>query len=440
MKPNNMILLLSILIFILPFSGLNGQKKPANYGNIPDELVAYDKYMKAYKYHFLEPTMFYGAGREKLPPTDLKEVRIGFLGPLEGSVILSLGKQMLQGSMLAIEEANKKGGYKGIPYKLMIHNDVGLWGAAANEVVKMDDEKVWAWLGTIDDNNSHVAIRATLKLEILNMNTGDPDPTFTETAIPWVVRDIPDDRQSGYVLVDRIFNKDKHSRVAVMRANNRYGRVGILHFNRSATRVGYPIIIEERFNDGETDFKAQLERIKKTSPDAIVLWGNAKESALILKQIRELEMKQPVYGSDRMVSQEFLSIAGHLAEGIVTTCQYNPDADNSKLKVFKASYLKRFGMEPDVFAAHAYDGMNMLIEAIQKVGLNRVLIRDILTDMKTFQGYQGVTGKVNFDATWNNIRPIFIAEVSSGKFKFSPAPRLEKNEQIYKKPRTGYSY
>jgi ABC-type branched-subunit amino acid transport system substrate-binding protein len=438
MKP--LFRILTSALLLLTFLLTSGQEKKVNYGNIPDELVAYDKYMKAYKYHFLEPIQFYGAGREKLPPSDLKEVRIGFLGPLEGSVIQPLGKQMLQGTQLAIEEANKKGGYMGIPYKLMIHNDVGLWGAAANEVVKMDDEKVWAWLGTIDDNNSHVAIRATLKLEILNMNTGDPDPTFTETNIPWVIRNIPDDRQSGYVLVDRIYRKDKHSRVAVMRANNRYGRVGILHFNRSATRIGYPIIIEERFKDEEIDFKAQLERIKKTSPDAIVLWGNAKESALILKQIRELGMEQPVYGSDRMVSQEFLQIAGSLAEGIVTTCQYNPDADDPRLKAFKAAYLKRFGQEPDVFAAHAYDGTNMVIEAIQKVGLNRVKIRDILLDLKTFQGYEGVTGKVTFDATWNNIRPVFMAEVSNGKFKFSPAPPLEKNEQIYKKPKTGYSY
>jgi len=440
MKRHNGFLLISLLISILPVSRLTGQEKPANYGNIPDELVAYDKYMKAYKYHFLEPIQFYGAGREKLPPSDLKEVRIGFLGPLEGSVIQPLGKQMLQGAMLSIEEANKKGGYKGLPYKLMIHNDVGLWGAAANEVVKMDDEKVWAWLGTIDDNNSHIAIRATLKLEIVNMNTGDPDPTFTETNIPWVIRNIPDDRQSGYVLVDRIFKTDKHSRVAVMRANNRYGRVGILHFSRSATRIGFPVIIEERFSDGETDFKERLERIKKTSPDAIVLWGNAKESALILKQIRELGMQQPVYGSDRMVNPEFLSIAGPLAEGIITTCQYNPDSDDPKLKTFKSNYQKRFSMEPDVFAAHAYDGMNMLIEAIQKVGLNRVLIRDVLLDLKTFQGYQGVTGKLILDATWNNIRPVFMAEVRNGKFKFSPAPPIEKSESIYKKPKTGYQY
>jgi branched-chain amino acid transport system substrate-binding protein len=124
----------------------------------------------------------------------------------------------------------------------------------------------------------------------------------------------------------------------------------------------------------------------------------------------------------------------------VTTCQYNPDADNPKLKAFKANYQKRFGMDPDVFAAHAYDGMNITIAAIEKAGLNRVLIRDVLTDMKTFQGYEGVTGKIIFDATWNNVRPIFMAEVKNGKFVFTPAPVLEKDDKIYKKPKSGYQY
>ena len=344
MKPQFKKLVTLFLISLITFSWISAQeKKSSNYGNIPDELVGYDKYMKAYKYHFLEPMKFYGAGREKPAPVGLKEVRIGFLGPLEGSIIVSLGKQMLQGSMLAIEEANKKGGYKGTPFKLMIHNDVGLWGAAANEVVKMDDEGVWAWLGSIDDIVSHVAIRATLKLEIPMVCTGDPDPTFTETNIPWVVRTIPDDRQASYVMVNQIIKVDGHKRLSVIRANNRYGRVGTLHFNRTATRLGVPILIEERFNDGETDFKSQLERIKKTNPDAIAIWGNAKESALILQQIRAMGLNQPVYASDRVVSDEFLSIAGSLAEGIKTTCQYNPDSNDPKLKAFQETYLKRFG-------------------------------------------------------------------------------------------------
>ena len=432
-------ILLSVCLSICS-QNIFSQSKPSNYGNIPDELVAYDKYMKAYKYHFLEPMQFYGAGREKLPPVGLKEVRIGFLGPLEGSLLVNMGKQMLQGSQLAIEEANKKGGFRGVPYKLMIHNDVGLWGAAANEIVKMDDEGVWAWLGSIDDIVSHVAIRATLKLEIPNVNTGDPDPTFTETNIPWVIRTIPDDRQASYVMVYQMIKADGHKRIAVIRANNRYGRVGTLHLNRTATRMGYPFVIEERFKDGETDFKTQLERIKKTNPDAIAMWGNAKESALILQQIRALGMKQPVYASDRIVNDEFLKIAGPLAEGIKTTCQYNPDSNDPKLKAFRAKYKARFGMDPDVIAAHAYDGMNILIAAIDKAGLNRAKIRDLLTDNKTFQGYEGVTGKIIFDGTWNNVRPIFTAKVSDGKFVFAPAPKWERENVIYKKVSRGEAY
>ena len=438
MKSYRNIILKILAGLLLPISIINGQQKPANYGNIPDELVAYDKFQKAYKYHFLQPTWFYGAGREIPAPVGLKEVRIGFLGPLEGSIILPLGMQMMQGALLAIEEANQKGGYNGIPFKLMIHNDFGLWGAAANEIVKMDDEGVWAWIGTIDDINSHVAIRATLKLEIPVINPGDPDPTFTETNIPWVLRNIPDDRQSSYALVKHIYVEKGYKRVALMRANNRYGRVGTLHFNRSATRIGFPVIIEERFNDLETNFKPQLERIKKINPDAIQIWGNARESGLIVKQIREMGMTQPIFGSDRMVNPEFLETAGKYAEGVVTTCQYNPEADDPKLKKFQSDYYKRFGMEPNVFAAHAYDAINMIIEAIHKVGLNRALIRDILTDLKTFQGYKGVTGVVIFDAAFNNLRPIFMAKVVNGKFVFSPAPKWEKENVIYKKVRMGY--
>ena len=418
MKGNTLIFMVFVLLSFFHVKELNGQEKDLKYGKTPDKFFPYNNFQKAYKYHFIEPIEFYGAGREKAPPKNLTEVRIGFLGPLEGSPLVSLGKQMLNGSVLAIEQANKRGGYNGIPFKLMVHNDVGLWGAAANEVVKMDEEKVWAWLGSIDDIVSHVALRATLKMEIMMVNTGDPDPTLTETNIPWVIRVISDDRQSGYTLASYIFEKMNHKRVAVMRTNSRYGRVGVMEYSGVAVRLGHPMMIEERFNNGETDFKMQLNNIKRVSPDAILIWGNAKESALILKQIRELGMNQPVYGSDRIVSNEFLKIAGKDAEGIISTCQYNPEADNAKLKEFKSAYINRFGLEPDVFATHAYDGMNLIIQAIEKAGLNRVLIRDILTDLKTFQGYQGVSGKIILDKSWNDIGDIWMTKVKNGKFEY----------------------
>ncbi|MDN3642063.1 ABC transporter substrate-binding protein [Lutimonas halocynthiae] len=430
-------LFISILVLIVfQFGDTYGQNKELKYGKTPDKLFPYQNFQEAYKYHFVEPVQFYGAGREKAEPTDIEEVRIGFLGPLEGSPLVPLGEQMLNGATLAMEEANARGGYKDLPYTLMTHNDVGLWGAAANEVVKMDEEGVWAWLGSIDDIVSHVALRATLKMEIMMVNTGDPDPTFTETNIPWAIRVISDDRQSGYALATHIFEEKNHERVAVIRANSRYGRVGIMEYSGAAVRLGHPMMIEERFNEGETDFSMQLENIKRVTPDAILIWANAKESALVLKQIREMGMQQPVYASDRAVSNEFLSIAGEFAEGIVSTSPYNPNADSKKLKTFQLAYKKRFNLEADVYAAHAYDGMNLILAAIEKVGLNRVLIRDVLTDLHSFQNYSGVTGEIVFDESWNDIGEIWMAEVKNGKFVFSPSPEL--GERAHSGKMVGY--
>ncbi len=423
MRPIRISFILSlVLLFAMVTNAFSQQKNVENYGNIPETYVAYGNYLKAYKYHFLTPMQFYGYGREEAIPVDLKEVRIGFLGPLEGSNIVAYGTQMKQGAQMAVEEANKRGGYKGIPYKMMVHNDVGLWGAAANEIVKMDDEGVWAWLGSIDDIVSHVAIRATLKLEIPMICTGDPDPTFTETNIPWVMRVIPDDRQSGYALANSVYNLDHHKRVAVIRVNNRYGRVGIMHFNKTATRLGFPVVIEERFKDGESDFSEQIARVKTSKPDAIVMWGNPLELGLILKALRKAGMNQQVYCCDRVVNPIFLKTAGSLANGVTATCQYNPDAKDPKLITFKENYKKRYGMEPDVFAVHAYDGMNMIIKSIELAGLNRALIRDAMTDNKTFNGYRGASGPMVLDATWNNVRGIYMVKINNGKFEFTPAP------------------
>ena len=77
------------------------------YGNTPDELVPYGRFQKAYKNFFDEPQLFTGAGREKAPPSDLDVVKIGLLGPLDGSVMVPQGLQMLQGATLAMEEANE---------------------------------------------------------------------------------------------------------------------------------------------------------------------------------------------------------------------------------------------------------------------------------------------------------------------------------------------
>ena len=277
---------------------------------------------------------------------------------------------------------------------------------------------VWAILGSIDGTVTHVALRIALKLEIPMVNTGDSDPTLTETRIPWIIRNISDDRQSSYVLANEIYKKRGYKHVAVLRTNVRYGRVGVKEFSDASKRLGHPLLFELQFAEGDTDFSGQLKRISETPAEAIVIWGNATETAHVVKQMRALGMNQAVFGSDRLVSSEFLDIAGAAAEGVISTHPYNPTLNKPELKSFQANYIEAYNIDSDVFAAHAYDGMNIIIEAIEIAGLNRVKIRDVLTDLKTFQGYEGVTGELILDNSWNDVGAIWTTEVIKGKFEY----------------------
>ena len=138
---------------------------------------------------------------------DVDEVRIGFLGPIENHPEQPLGQMMLNGAPLAIEEANARGGYGGKPFRLMVHNDQAVWGASSNEIVKMVyDEKVWAMLGSVGADSTHIALRVSSSPNSLsstrrprthhsrNASSRGTSPPFRMTgcrAIPWRGASIP---------------------------------------------------------------------------------------------------------------------------------------------------------------------------------------------------------------------------------------------------------
>jgi ABC-type branched-subunit amino acid transport system substrate-binding protein len=333
---------------------------------------------------------------------------------------------MLQGCQLAIGEANAKGGYhkRSIPFELVISNDNGLWGASGNEIVKMAyKDKVWAILGTIDGANSHIAIRVALKAEVTMMNSGDTDPTFIETNIPWVFRCISDDRQQGYLLVDYLYRKLGYKRVGIMRSSNRYGRFGVREIRDGSRRLGRPIILEMAYGLGIEDFSLQLERLQEANVEAIVHWGDAHEGALILNQMRQMGMEHPYFACDRCLSDEFVEIAGAHAEGVICTSPWDPTREEAHYQAFRERFRERFGEEPETYAAHAYDGMNMLIWAVQVAGLNRAKIRDVLAHRA--EPWKGVTGDILLSAALDNVGEVYLAEREGGQWTYHSREDLD---------------
>ena len=109
-----------------------------------------------------------------------------------------------KGVMLAFEEANAARQPGELPFEIVERIDTPQWGSAANLAVEFADNEVLAFLGTIDGDATHVALRVALKIETFMVNTSDPDPTLTETQIPWLLRVFPDDRQQGYRLAQLV--------------------------------------------------------------------------------------------------------------------------------------------------------------------------------------------------------------------------------------------
>jgi ABC-type branched-subunit amino acid transport system substrate-binding protein len=406
------------------------------YAGEPADMLPYAKFSEPYYLNYTHPNIYMGAARDIPDPKDLTEIRIGFFGPLEHNSESVLGQRMLHGAQLAVEEANARGGYGGKPFKLLLHNDYNnwqskavygevrptepaIWGSASDEAVKMAyDDKDWAIFGSISSESTHIALRVALRAEIPIVNSANSDPTVPETSIPWYFGAMQDDRQQYLTLSRRIYTELGLKRVAVLRASSRYGRFGLGKFLDASRRLGHPVVMEQIFQPGETDYAKQLRVIRSSRADAVLLVGDELEAATILKQMRATGMKQRAFGAYRTLGDTLLKEAGGAAEGFEAVYPYDPTRSNPNWLDFNKRFAARFNEKPEQFASMAYDTMNALLDSICKAGLNRARIHDALANIEE---YDGVTGHMVFDPNLKNVAPLYLGTVHDGAITYRVA-------------------
>ena len=390
------------------------------YGHTPEDLRPFSKFTQPYYELYTKTPEYNGAAADArtIPAAEVTEVPIGFLGPVQDHKDSALGLAMLHGAQLAIDEANARGGYCGKPFRLKIHNDAATWGASSNELVKMVyDEKVWAMLGSISGDSTHIALRVSLRAELPIVNSAATDPTIPETIIPWILTSIQDDRVQSYTLARRIYTDLGLKRVALLRVNERYGRFGVLKFRDASRRLGHPVVIEQKFDPAERSFTRQLRVINDSRVDAVVLWGDAAAAGTILKEMHQMGMKQKVFGSARVLGDGLLQNAGAAAEGLEVVYPFDPNRDDPHWLAFQRRFDAAYHAKTDAFSALSFDTMNILLGAICRAGLNRGGIRNALYAVER---YRGVTGEMVFDPNAKNFAPMYLGKVHSGQWTFRP--------------------
>ncbi|MDR2808402.1 MAG: ABC transporter substrate-binding protein [Spirochaetaceae bacterium] len=225
----------------------------------------------------------------------------------------------------------------------------------------------------------------------------------------------------GTVMANYAFSEiPARTAVLVREVSNDYS-VGLAKFFgdtfKSLTKNPNAILATVDYNTGDQDFSAQLTAISTLKPDVIFAPGNYTESALVMKQARELGLNIPFLGGDTWETPEFIDVGRERVEGAVFSTFFASEyAANPVAETFLKEYRARYNKEPAAVTALGYDGYLVALDAIKRAGsTDRQKIRDAIA--KT-SGFEGAAGTVTLDANGDATKSAFIKTVQGGKFVF----------------------
>lgn len=353
-------------------------------------------------------TEYVGPERQISPPNDVKEVLIGYFGPNEPSD--PRAGDMWNAASLAIEQANRAGGYKGLPFRLIAGWSDNPWGSGVTEVTRMAYiHKVWAIIGGIDGPSTHMAEQVVAKARLTLINPACTDKTVNLANVPWMFSCLPEDHLQAPVLAKAIASEAGGKSFLLVSAVDHDSHLFTIELIKAFARYNLTPSYHYEFKPGQKNIERLIETIFHTEAHALVVIASDTQSAEIISTVRQKNFKGKIFGGPTLGRCSFLRQAGNAAEGIVFPLLYTHGKESIR---FEKEFTARFGKRPDYLAAHTYDAVNLLIAAIHKAGLNRARIRDAISKLSPFKG---VTGTIDWDPLGANNRAICLGTFRNGR-------------------------
>ncbi len=164
---------------------------------------------------------------------------------------------------------------------------------------------------------------------------------------------------------------------------------------RIAEKMGFKILIFEKFSEGQSDFTSVLTKIKDRDPEVILVGGHTEEALNITQQLKELDINPKMLSLTVGPSEsDFRKALGKDSDYIFGVASWSPQMkfkgfifNNTTefIKIFK----NKFKYDPDYHNAAGIACVSVLKYAIEKAGtLDREKVREALTrsDLKTIYG------------------------------------------------------
>jgi len=329
------------------------------------------------------------------------------------------GQSCTKGMQLRVKEINDQGGVLGKPLRLVVLDDQTKQEEVANAVKKLiEQEKVCVVIGEVLSTNSLTAAPICQRAGVPMVTPCSTNPRVTQEG-DYIFRVCFTDDFQGYAGAVVAYQKLGANRAAILLDQSSDYSKGLAEaFSEWFQKFDGVIVTEESYVQKDTDFRPQLTNIKQLGADVIYVPGYYKEVGLIVKQARQLGITQPLIGGDGWDSPKVVEVGGAAALDCYYTNHYSPD--DERAAEFVAGYKAEYGKVPDALAALGYDGVGLVVDAIERAGkTDPKAIRDALAQTKDFKG---ATGDITMDAQRNPTKRAAVLAIR--QTERGPAPKL----------------
>ncbi len=344
-------------------------------------------------------------------------IKVGHYGSLTGKDA-AFGVATGKGVRLAIEEINAQGGVLGRKLEYLVEDIQSKQGESATAVKKLiSRDKVTVMIGANASANSLEAAPICQNAKIPMMAISSTNERVT-TIGDYIFRICFIDPFQGAVLAKFAHGSLKAKRVALLTATNSPYSVGLSAVMRERfTALGGEIVAEQKYAEGDKDFRAQLTAIRTARPDVIAATGFYSEAALICIQARSLGLNIPLIGGDGWEAPQLTELGGKAVEGTYYCTYFSADNHAPEVQAFVKRYQARWNNEkPEGVAALGYDAMFVIADAMKRSGATEgPKLRDAIAATKNFAG---VTGKTTIDAKRNSEKAAVMLTVKNGRTEF----------------------
>jgi branched-chain amino acid transport system substrate-binding protein len=341
-------------------------------------------------------------------------IKIATQSPLSGGQA-ALGEGIKLGAQLAIEKFKgplEKAGFKVelVPFDDQAKPDVGV--ANAKNIIA--DKDIMAVVGHL---NSGVAIPSSEVYREANVSMISPantNPTVTDRGYPNVYRVCGRDDVQGVVGSEFAAGSLKAKSVYIIHDKTTYGQGVAEFFKADAEKKGIKVLGFEGTEE-KSNFDPIITPLKAKNPSLVYFGGIYEQAAPFFKQAREKGVKAKFMGPDGLDSSDLTKIAGKAVVGMNYTSVAGPVSVYPQAKQFAEEFKKKFGKNPEPFAAQAYDSAVIAIKAIEAATEGgKAPTRDAVTAAIRDVRYNGITGSVEFDSKGDPKKALyFVLQVVS---------------------------